>query len=242
MVAPTFNQFTPTNNKKRKPLHKDLKIISLGSVIAIAFGWATFASITTPNITILKFDDVSKSGLAKLATQRKQHCIVVIENVEPGDTVKQFQFADIAEEITSKTVNNKYRDNICDPKDVNTIKAKIGEIKGTSLTETLRLAGIEIKSQRNQGNEQPILLSVTLDDTEQVEGRSPEDFQQVESLLQEIVSNKSVVRIIGVQGELQVKLKEIASSYKELEICTLEGVNACVTSGFQQARELAAQK
>lgn len=236
MVTPTFDKSTPTSN----PIHKDWKIIGLASIILGGFAWATYASITTPNVTVLKFDDSSLSGIEKLAPQRKQHCIAIIENIEPGDKVKQYQYAEIAEEIgTGKVVNNKFGDKICDPEDVNTIKAKIGQIPGTSLSETLRLAGIEIQNERNQDNHQPILLTITLDDTEQVEGRSPEDFEQVETLLQEIISNNSVVRIMGVQGKVQVKLKEIASRYKEVEICTLEGIDACVSSGFQQARELA---
>lgn len=240
MVVDTSYKFIPSNQKKGKPLHRDGKILGLGSVIVIVFGWATYDILTTPNITVLKFDDFSWSGIEKLELQREQHCIATIENVEVGDKVKQYQFAEIAEEIgTGKVINNKFGDLICDPKDVKTIKAKIGQISGTSLAETLDLAEIEIKNERNKGNEQPIVLTITLDDTEQVQGRSPEDFEQVETLLQEIISNNSVVRIMGVQGKLQVKLKEIASNYKEVEICTLEGVNACVTSGFQEARQLA---
>lgn len=218
-------------------LLKDWKILGLLGLGITLLGYSTYASIATPNVIHLKMDDFSESAIKKLTAQRKQHCLVTLENLESGDKVIEVHFAERAEKINSKKVSNPLTDAICSIKDdLDTTHADIGKIKGTSLTKALEMTKILIESERTSGKNNFVVATITLDATEQVEGQPPEDFEKVESLLQTITDNRSVVRIIGPQGALQESLQNISSSQSHVDVCTLTEVKRCVTEAFQQAR------
>jgi|GEM_PF-1589749 len=207
--------------------------IGLLSVMAIP-AWIDFSS---PRIISILADDISSSAKNPAYEKlRHEHCLSLKEQYKAGDEVVRYYFADRPEINRELTINNQLDAlSMCQettPKDL-----EIGKRDGTSLILLLEQIQTKVKSLRTQGDKKPVVVTITIQDTEPGNDQPKVDFSRIQKLTNAIAQDRGVVVIVGPKGKLQNDLETFLKGDR-VRVFPLQSIQAAVDWGMKTGRSL----
>lgn len=210
------------------------KIIgSVITVLLLAVAGFSYRDFTVKRILNLRAHDVSDSGLEHEAVQI-EHCQVSQRNQKVGDYSVVIGFADTAEVVNERKVENQLDFASCEFE-----TSAFGKLPGTSILNLFRLAQTVVKGYRARGVDDPMVFSLTLDAAEPVPGEPPfneQSLKEVVSIAEELASNGQIL-IVGPSTTLQQRLKEHLEGNPNIRVCPYSNVKTCTEEAIQKARQ-----
>lgn len=164
--------------------------------------------INTQRVNAFRADDVSGSA-KKYPLLHQDHCQVQAQQLKQGDDQTALQFANRAEVISRKSVDNPlvFQQQCQKTKTPSGLPNPTFTEKGTSLILVLERIDTTLQTLRDEGNHNPAVVTLTLHAAEPGPDQPPLDFQRVRTLVQNITQEGGSVAIMGPTGNLQQQLE-----------------------------------
>lgn len=227
-------------NSLPPPWWQSWQVILAGTLGASLISIPMVLDFSASRVIHFMVDDVSRSATEQKQALRIEHCQASFQNYREGDYQIQVVFADQPEMLREKKVTNILMLGNCN--DAISTGTTVGQQKGTSLILVLQYLDELIKSYRFKGSDEPIVVTISIDEAEPGPGQPLMDrngLLRVKSLLESITQENGVVTIIGPTQELQRELQKQSIELNGTKICTFNDVTDCVKSSFRSARQLA---
>ena len=199
------------------PIWQDSKIIKVISAYAI---------------------DVSDSGIANPEAV-KAVCKARAERLIAGDVSITIEFSDRAEKTGSQTIdNNTDLNQSCQTVFTNGKERsrQISKLGGTDPIAVIGRLENAIMAERSHGNQNPVVVTLWLDDAEPVAGKPAYDFNDFQKRVEAIASDRGKVAIIGTTGELAEDLEKRFAKNSSVFLCTAKDSADCIRKTFDAAR------
>jgi len=182
-----------------------------------------------------KIDDLSVSSVNSYTPLIQAHCQARINQIKEGDTVIDIQFADYAIVTRHENVDNAFKlRKYCNQKQ-QTMEA-INRNYGTSLTLALERLWLELSLLREEGNNQPVIVTLILHAAEPVPNQAPLDLANVKDLIQKITEDKGMVTIIGTTKQLESDLAQLRHGIANFKLCPSVNLQSCIEDAYVTAR------
>ncbi|MGK7886839.1 MAG: hypothetical protein AB4057_19705 [Crocosphaera sp.] len=209
----------------------------IGGVVAVlllAVGGFWYLDFSQHRILFLRAYDLSESGLEHIEVQ-KDHCQLSQRNQKVGDYSVTMGFADKAQVVTARLVNNQLDFVPCDFD-----ASAFGQLPGTSVLKLFQLAQTEVRGYRTRGINYPVVFTIILDAAEPVPGEDPfneQSLQELKKITDELTEN-GYIRIIGPETTLQQWLKEsLAEKNPKIKIGSYNDAKNDTEESIKQARK-----
>lgn len=212
------------------------KVISsvITFVLLVVAGFS-YKDITAKRILNIRANDISESGLEHQDILI-QHCKVSQRNQIVGDFSVEINFADKAEVVNERQIENQLDFASCN---FDTSASAFGRLPGTSVLDLFRLTNTVVQGYRTRGIDYPLVFTLTLDAAEPVPGEPPLDdksLNEVKKIANELASNGQII-IIGPSTTLQQKLKKHLEANKNIKVCPYSNVKNCTEKAIKEARK-----
>jgi len=229
---------TPTN-PAHKPLWKNPLTWVLVCIAAGILVIPKFIEDLVPKVIAIHASDVSDSGIAHPELPL-QVCKSRAENLKTGDLAIDLQFSDRAEAISDKLIRQDTDLNgLCAA--ITTMKNRpntISRKQGTSPIAIIDRITNAVVTQRRKNNQNPVVVTLWLDEAEPVPGQSAYDYDHFQKQVEKITNDRSKVAIIGTKGELREELEKRLGQNSSVFLCTENDGKECVSRVFEAARSL----
>jgi hypothetical protein len=212
---PSKHSFTLSDSPKpipTKPNPSWQKILTYSGIaigatsLMVIPAWLDFQ---TPKIISISADDISGSAqIATYKTLRHDHCKNRAEHYKSGEKIIHYFFADQPEINRELTIHNEIDTlNLCQETTPKPKEVDIGKHPGTSLILLLEQIHTKIQTLRAQGNNKPVVVTITLQATEPGEDQPKVDFNRIKALINAIIQDRGIVTVTGAKGKLQNTLE-----------------------------------
>jgi hypothetical protein len=208
----------------------------LGSIIAGIgiIGSTLWIEYTTQRVIHIRADDSSDSA-EKYSLERQQHCRASIQQYKPGDIAITTAFAD--RPITTQNIS--IFNSLSVLSQCNKAQRPIkNQQPGTSLILLLEDVNRLIKKERDRQNYNPVVVTITLQDTEPVPNQPQPDDQQLQELVHQITAHQGTIMFMVEDPNLSSQLQTVLSNETYAEICSFTDISNCVNKAFEVARKL----
>ncbi len=95
-----------------------------------------------------------------------------------------------------------------------------------------------IKKERDRQNYNPVVVTITLQDTEPVPNQPQPDDQQLQELVHQITAHQGTIMFMVEDPNLSSQLQTVLSNETYAEICSFTDISNCVNKAFEVARKL----
>ena len=182
--------------------------------------------------------DVSDSGIANPEAV-KAVCKAHANRSIAGDVSITFEFSDRTENTGSQTIDsNSDLSQQCQTVFTGgTERSKqISKRGGTDPIAVIDRIENAVVSERAKGNQNPVVVTLWLDDAEPVAGKPAYDFDDFQKQVEAIASDRGKVAIIGTTGELAENLEKRFAKNSSVFLCTAKDSADCIRKTFEAAR------
>lgn len=243
---PSKHSFTPGEPPKQnsaKPNSAWQKILTysglaLGATSLMVIPvWMDFQ---TQKIISISADDISDSAqITAYKTLRHDHCKNRAEHYKSGDELIHYFFADQPEINRELIIHNEIDTlSLCQETTPKLKDVDIGKHPGTSLILLLEQIQTKIQTLRAQGNNKPVVITITLQATEPGEDQPQVDFNRIKTLINAIAQDRGVVTVIGAKGKLQNTLETSLKGSKNVRLFPRQSIQQAIDWSFKTGRSL----
>jgi len=208
----------------------------LGSIIAGIgiIGSTLWIEYTTQRVIHIRADDSSDSA-EKYSLERQQHCRASIQQYKPGDIAITTAFAD--RPITTQNIS--IFNSLSVLSQCNKAQRPIkNQQPGTSLILLLEDVNRLIKKERDRQNYNPVVVTITLQDTEPGPNQPSPDDQRLQELVHQITAYQGTIMLMVENPTVNHQLQTVLSNETSAEICSFTDISNCVNKAFEVARKL----
>jgi hypothetical protein len=227
-----------TSQASHKPIWKS-PLVWIGGVVAIAILLMPIWQDSKIMRVISAYAvDVSDSGIANPEAV-KAVCKAHTDRLMAGDVSITIEFSDRAEKTGSQMIeNNTDPSQQCQTvfTNGNERSEQLSKRGGTDPIAVIGRLENAIIAERSQGNQNPVVVTLWLDDAEPVAGKPAYDFNDFQKRVEAIASDRGKVAIIGPTGELAEDLEKRFAKNSSVFLCTAKDSADCIRKTFDAAR------
>lgn len=223
-----------TNLSATTPINRMqvIQVLVLGGLVASAIVIPLLINALTQSVLAIKADDLSGSGYRPETL--KALCQARAGQTRTNDQEIAIAYADRAEVTQDDHTASGLKTHTCNTPPV---PPSLGKHTGTDPTTMLGVVVDAIATARAQGNQDPIVVTVWIQDAEPVAGQAM-DLARLKQQVNTITSHRGAIAIIGPTGQLQTQLRTVLKENPQVRICPTQSLKDCIDWAYQTGRKI----